>query len=204
MMPGPKSVESPKSEHQCVYFHGPGCPPRIVPFSPRCAGPTPKLWLHCPQTVSMPEKERELDLYNICRIGSGYLFLGFYITKLLIIELHRLAFIAISGLDHGNREFVFVCAMCMMHARWLHSATCICCIPQRVVTQTRARIPPMGTGDGGNSRICWETPWGQMDYGRTSKKSPHGLKMREGGEAGAEMARNPGSQLLLSSSHQVA
>jgi hypothetical protein len=32
----------------------------------------------------------------------------------------------------------------------------------------------------------------------------HGLKMREGGEAGAEMARNSGSQLLLSSSHQVA
>jgi hypothetical protein len=36
-----------------------------------------------------------------------------------------------------------------------------------------------------------------------SKKN-HGLKMREGGEAGAEMARNSGSQLLLSSSHQVA
>ncbi len=35
-------------------------------------------------------------------------------------------------------------------------------------------------------------------------KKKHGLKMREGGEAGAEMARNSGSQLLLSSSHQVA
>ena len=41
---------------------------------------------------------------------------------------------------------------------------------------------------------------------KCGSKKNHGLKMREpeGGEAGAEMARNSGSQLLLSSSHQVA
>jgi hypothetical protein len=41
-------------------------------------------------------------------------------------------------------------------------------------------------------------------YTLATIKISHGLKMREGGEAGAEMARNSGSQLLLSSSHQVA
>jgi hypothetical protein len=40
--------------------------------------------------------------------------------------------------------------------------------------------------------------------GRAFSALDDGLKMREGGEAGAEMARNSGSQLLLSSSHQVA
>ncbi len=40
--------------------------------------------------------------------------------------------------------------------------------------------------------------------GFTSTEKNPGLKMREGGEAGSEMARNSGSQLLLSSSHQVA